>query len=276
MCAYNLANLIRARFPLIYITTFEEDRVTKYISSVAKSESAVKYPREVFVWTQSSGLKSEDKVIPNTSNPAKLIEFITKYDKDSIFILYDFHVFFGCKQCRPDPATVRSLRDLIPILKTSNIRKNIIFVSPELCIPDTLQKDIVLHDFPLPKLDEIKNIPRIVRHFISLIIIVIGWVIFRLEDTSMLIQVLKGMFVFNKTDWLAIFKINTKLVTIIPYLIIGIIFSLPIDTWFHKKVVNSKKIYLTLLEDFVLGVLFIIVVVKLVSNSYNPFIYFRF
>ena len=123
---------------------------------------------------------------------------------------------------------------------------------------------------------KIKNIPRIVRHFISLIIIVIGWVIFRLEDTSMLIQVLKGMFVFNKTDWLAIFKINTKLVTIIPYLIIGIIFSLPIDTWLHKKVVNSKKIYLTLLEDFVLGVLFIIVVVKLVSNSYNPFIYFRF
>ena len=29
--AYKLSNLIRARFPLIYIPTYEEDRVTKYI-----------------------------------------------------------------------------------------------------------------------------------------------------------------------------------------------------------------------------------------------------
>lgn len=152
-----LSHLLRARFPYIYITTYEEDRVTKFIKSIALSKTEVKYPREVFTWTQSTGLKTEERIIPNTTSPARLIEYITKYENDSVFILYDFHVFFGgCKQCRPDTAVVRSLRDLIPTLKTGTTRKNVIFVSPELCIPDTLQKDIVLYDFPLPKMEEIK------------------------------------------------------------------------------------------------------------------------
>ena len=40
--AYKLSNLIRARFPMIYIATFEEDRVTKYIKSVVTDEKQVK------------------------------------------------------------------------------------------------------------------------------------------------------------------------------------------------------------------------------------------
>ena len=152
-----LSQLLRARFPYIYIPTYEEDRVTKFIKSIATSEAAVKYPREVFVWTQAAGLKSADKVISNASSPNKLIEYISAYEKDAVFILYDFHVFFGCKTCKPEPAIVRALRDLIPVLKVSKARKNVIFVSPELNIPDTLQKDIVLYDFQLPNVDEIKS-----------------------------------------------------------------------------------------------------------------------
>lgn len=152
-----LSQLLRARFPYIYIPTYEEDRVTKFIKSIATSEAAVKYPREVFVWTQAAGLKSADKVISNASSPNKLIEYISAYEKDAVFILYDFHVFFGCKTCKPEPTVVRALRDLIPVLKVSKARKNVIFVSPELNIPDTLQKDIVLYDFPLPSVDEIRS-----------------------------------------------------------------------------------------------------------------------
>ena len=152
-----LSHLLRARFPYIYISTYEEDRATKFIKSIATDEAQIKFPREVLIWTQASGLKNEEKEIANTTCPNKLIEFIEKYDKDSVFILYDFHVFFGCKQRPPEPTITRALRDLIPTLKTSNVRKNIIFVSPDLIIPETLQKDIVIYDFPLPKLEEIKE-----------------------------------------------------------------------------------------------------------------------
>ena len=152
-----LSQFLRARFPYIYIPTYEEDRVTKFIKSIATNEAIVKYPREVFIWTQSAGLKSEDKVIPNVTCPNKLIDYISKYEKDAVFILYDFHVYFGCKTCKPESGVIRALRDLIPVLKVSKARKNIIFVSPEMNIPDTLQKDIVLYDFPLPKVEEIKS-----------------------------------------------------------------------------------------------------------------------
>ncbi|MCD7879605.1 MAG: AAA family ATPase [Candidatus Gastranaerophilales bacterium] len=152
-----LSHLLRARFPYIYIATYEEDRATKFIKEIVKDKSKIKYPREVFIWTQATGLRNEDKVISNTTAPNKLIEYITNYDKDSIFILYDFHVFFGNKQRPADPAITRSLRDLIPTLKTSKVRKNIIFISPDLNIPESLQKDIVIYDFPLPKMEEIKS-----------------------------------------------------------------------------------------------------------------------
>ena len=151
-----LSHLLKARFPLVYIATYEEERATKFIKSIVLDKSQVKYPREIFIWTQSTGLKNGDNTIANTSNPNKLIEYIEKHDKDAVFILYDFHVFFGTKQRPPEATIVRAIRDLVPILKTSQARKNIIFISPELVIPDTLQKDIVLYDFPLPKLEDIK------------------------------------------------------------------------------------------------------------------------
>ena len=46
MSTYKLANLIRARFPMIYITTFEEDRVTKYITSIVTDENKSHYCRD--------------------------------------------------------------------------------------------------------------------------------------------------------------------------------------------------------------------------------------
>ena len=151
------SHLLKARFPFIYIATYEEERATKYIKSIVTSKTQIKYTREVFIWTQATGLKIGNDTILNTTNPNKLIEYIEKYDKDAVFILYDFHVFFGIKHKSADSTIVRALRDLIPILKTSKARKNIIFISPDLVIPDTLQKDIVIYDFPLPKLEDIKE-----------------------------------------------------------------------------------------------------------------------
>lgn len=152
-----LSHLLKARFPFIYIATYEEERATKYIKSIVTSKTQIKYTREVFIWTQATGLKIGNDTLLNTTNPNKLIEYIEKYDKDAVFILYDFHVFFGIKHKSADSTIVRALRDLIPTLKTSKARKNIIFISPDLVIPDTLQKDIVIYDFPLPKLEDIKE-----------------------------------------------------------------------------------------------------------------------
>lgn len=157
--AYKLSNLIRARFPMIYISTYEEDRVTKYIKSIASDVKQVKFPREVFTWTQTDGLHNTttDKGIADTANPLKMLEFIRKYDKDSVFIIYDFHVNFGVKNRTPNYDAIRKIRDIIPDIKLGSVRKTVFFVSPELLIPDALQKEITIFDFPLPTLAEIKS-----------------------------------------------------------------------------------------------------------------------
>lgn len=156
--AYKLSNLIRARFPMLYVTTFEEDRVTKYIKSVVTDVKQVKFAREVFTWTQTSGLYNDttNKSIADTTCPCKMLEFIRKYDKDAVFIIYDFHVNFGLKNRAPDYNVIRKIRDIVPDLKLGTVRKTIFFVAPELLIPEALQKEITIFDFPLPTLPEIR------------------------------------------------------------------------------------------------------------------------
>ena len=41
-----LSKLFRARFPYIYITTWEEDRAISLIKKMAKSEKLIRIPRE--------------------------------------------------------------------------------------------------------------------------------------------------------------------------------------------------------------------------------------
>ena len=159
MADKKFSNLLRARFPFIYINTYEEDRATKFVQETAISPKEVKIPREVFVWTQSIGLKNlkDGNVVSNTTAPNKLVEFIEKYDSNAVFILYDFHVFFGTRQKCPDCGVIRSLRDLVSVLKMGSARKNIVFISPELVIPESLQKDVVIYDFPLPDVAAIRK-----------------------------------------------------------------------------------------------------------------------
>lgn len=154
-----LINLMKARFPYVYITSYEEDRVTKLLKSIVTSQELIKVTRNIYVWTQTNGLveESTENCVSGTSCPMKALEFIQGYDKDAIFIMYDFHVNFGAKNRAADFNIIRKLRDLVPILKTSASRKNVIFIAPELVIPDTLQKEISIYDFPLPCVEEIKT-----------------------------------------------------------------------------------------------------------------------
>ena len=152
-----LSKLFRARFPYIYITTWEEDRAINTIKQLAGSEKLIKIPREVYIWTQTKGFTLNGKKVEGTNSPDKAIDFIKESAKNAVFVMCDFHVYFGVKGRQIDYNVVRHLRDIIPELKTSNYRKNVVFVASELLIPDTMQKEITILDMPLPSLEEIKS-----------------------------------------------------------------------------------------------------------------------
>lgn len=151
-----LSRLFRARFPYIYITTWEEERAINLIKRISKSEKLIRVAREVYVWTQTNGFVVDGQKIDGTQSPDKAIDFIRDCNKNSVFVMCDFHVFFGVKGRQVDYNVVRRLRDNLSDLKTSKFRKNVIFLASELLIPETMQKEITILDMPLPTLSEIK------------------------------------------------------------------------------------------------------------------------
>jgi len=155
-----LANLFKARFPYVYVSTWEEERAMAVINSVAKDESLVRTERVVYTWSQTDGMISDKqgKGKEETKQPLKALEFIEACDEAALFILKDFHVFLGVQGKNTDYSVVRKIRDLIPTLKSCAKPKSVVFLSPYLVLPSELQKDITVLDFDLPTVDEIRGL----------------------------------------------------------------------------------------------------------------------
>lgn len=151
-----LANLLNAGFPLIYIPSYEEDRVVASIRQIIADPELVRIPRDVYTWTQTNGILASDskKADTSTQEPNAALEQISQHPDNAVFILKDFHIYFGAdRHARPDYSAIRKLRDIIPELESS--RKTIIFLAPQLVIPCDLEKDISVLEYPLPTAEEI-------------------------------------------------------------------------------------------------------------------------
>ena len=116
------------------------------------------------------------------------------------------------------------------------------------------------------------KMPNIIKHIYTLFIVVIGWVIFRVENISQLLMILKNMFLFSPANVfeyiLGAFDVKVGLI----FIPIGILFSIPIFKSIKRN--NSKPIYL--LKKIMVVILFITCILQLLIQNYNPFIYFNF
>lgn len=150
----SFCQLVRARFPFIYIPTPEEDRVIDVISALARDEALIRTPREVFVWKMTEGLVGPGARDRETSDPLNALEFIAQYDKPALFLMLDFHVTFGNAMQPPMYAILRKIRDLFGLLKRSVVPKTVVFISPMLVLPPEIEKEVSLLHFALPTLEE--------------------------------------------------------------------------------------------------------------------------
>lgn len=150
-----MANLFKARFPFLYLSTWEEDRALELITSIASNHELIKTTRKVITWKITEGI-SDEKNSAGTKAPLKALEYIEQYEEPAIFVLQDFHVYFGDQGRHPDLQIIRKLRDIITSLKQSPNPKNVVFLSPVLKLPTDLEKDITIVDFDLPTFSEIK------------------------------------------------------------------------------------------------------------------------
>lgn len=134
---------------------------------------------------------------------------------------------------------------------------------------------IIIESIFLKKFLQNKNI---LAHIYALLVIIFGWVLFRADNVSYAIKYWQQMLKINTINWQAAGEYLQNDVLIA--LIFGIIFSID---WRipYKKLVCYNKTYIRFWAFKTIGygsafLLFIISVMSIMSNTYNPFIYFRF
>jgi hypothetical protein len=136
-----LSLFLKARYPIIYINTIEEDRVEYIIRKNGKTN----LNRSIYSWDFVDGYTNN----PNNEgfakrNPLQALELAERLNKETpaIFLLKDFNRFLT------DLSISRKLRNISRIFKLEP--KTLIIIGSEITIPKELQDIISVLEFQLP------------------------------------------------------------------------------------------------------------------------------
>lgn len=152
-----IAELCKARFPCIYVQTWEEERVLGELAAVATDPALIRTTRRLYSWSATTGIVDESgSVQKSTADPQAALRVVENASEAALFVLRDFHVYFGGHGRAPDHHVIRKLRDILPAIRRAAVPVNVIFVSPLLVLPDELQKDISVVEFELPTETDIR------------------------------------------------------------------------------------------------------------------------
>ena len=140
-----LDTYIRARYPLLWVVTPEEERALAEIEALA-----IEQKKRVLTWSGTLGVVNPalpGRVDASKRDPLLLLSTILEDSEPCLWVLRDFHPYLK------DATIVRRLREVAFGLKASN--KTVILLGPILKIPTELEKEITVVDFDLPDLEQI-------------------------------------------------------------------------------------------------------------------------
>ena len=160
--------LIRARYPLVYVVTWEEQRLLKQVFKIAS-----RLNKKVFEWSITMGLvpagtsiQSQKQKDSATLDPLVALDNVIEHVEPALYVFKDFHPFLKGQNM----SVVRRLREIAESLK--NTYKTIVIVSPMFQIPPELEKGLTVLDFDLPSekefglllnriVEEVKDNPKL-------------------------------------------------------------------------------------------------------------------
>lgn len=118
----------------------------------------------------------------------------------------------------------------------------------------------------------LEKAPKVIAHIYSLLLIMLGWVIFYFEDMGKLAGYFARLFVPN--GGLVSHDCMVNIIAYLPLIIIAAIASTPLAKTLYSKI---KNVPLRTALDTILCLLGLAVcTASLVSSGYNPFLYFKF
>lgn len=168
-----LADILDRKEPVVYLLTSEEGRAEREIISYCEGSSP---PRPLFRWSCTRGLeKLQGGVVESVNVPARqdggmqsplapVLDYAVRdLPDDGVFLLKDVHRFLGGSSAGFNPVfamTTRALRDAFYELRELGKPSKIVLLSPELVVPPDIEKEVRIHDYPLPKRDDLAVIVR--------------------------------------------------------------------------------------------------------------------
>lgn len=152
---------IRARYPLIAVNTYEEDRLRDALLDLIFQDRHKEKP--LFFWSRPTGLQKiadpkegilqHPQVVADTDDPESVLGYIGE-QKTGIFLLCDYAPYIS-PYGQEDAMLVRRLREIAWKLKST--KATVLFVGPSFPELKTLEKEITQIDLELPKDVEIED-----------------------------------------------------------------------------------------------------------------------
>ncbi|MDQ2985801.1 MAG: AAA family ATPase [Armatimonadota bacterium] len=145
-----IETLIRAKYPILYVVTWEEHRVGETLEKVAR-DIGLKF----YTWSMTQGMKPEVTAAQSysTSKLTADLEALTEIHgapDEAIFHLKDFHPYMK------DSRVIRVFRDLAERLRGRS--QTIVITAPILHLPTELEKEVSVIDFGPPPREEIEEV----------------------------------------------------------------------------------------------------------------------
>lgn len=144
--------LIRARYPIIYVLSWEEERIEKELAYIAAARN-----KKLYVWTCTQGIvkhgaepQKAKSGSGNTSDPLSALDAVLQHVEPAIYLFKDFHPF--TEEHRSNLSTIRRLKDVAFHLRDTY--KTIVIVAPVMRIAPELDKDITVLQFRPPEVDD--------------------------------------------------------------------------------------------------------------------------
>ncbi|MBI1735417.1 MAG: AAA family ATPase, partial [Candidatus Rokubacteria bacterium] len=145
----DLELLVRSRYPIIAVETWEEDRLQSTLRQIGS-----RLKLHVYDWTVGNpvrrlGALGDDP--QGTQTPLEALRSVASLG-DGIFHFKDLYRFFG------EPPVVRRLLELAPSMEHD--RRSVVLSAPQMTLPAELEKRSAFFRFALPSADELKTLAK--------------------------------------------------------------------------------------------------------------------
>jgi ATP-dependent 26S proteasome regulatory subunit len=153
-------DFVRARYPLLHVVTWEEDRALGEIREIARE-----LKHEVVGWSVGRGIFTDggnDQPAAGKPQSIDLAAAVAAFDKIArtsdghLFLLLDPFRYFN--ENGADPIYTRRVREFAIAIRTQGYRASCVVVAPPAKVPVELEKEITQIDFPLPAREDVRQI----------------------------------------------------------------------------------------------------------------------